>query len=279
MSFGLTDKQEKTIRDVLSSYQEVETAMIFGSRAMNTFEAGSDVDIALKGKVPRSTIVSIKSELEDTTLPYFFDILDYASINEPKLKEQIDKHGKIFYLKGWKKTTLGEVAKIISGGTPKTSVPEYWNGDIPWLSVTDFNNENRWVNQTEKHITKKGLENSSTKLLDAGDIVISDRGTVGVFAQLKRPMAFNQSCYGIKENTNSTKDFLFYLIKQNNNQLKKNVHGAVFDTITRNTFDQIEILLPSIQEQRAIAAVLSSLDDKIELLREQNKTLESTAQA
>jgi len=181
--------------------------------------------------------------------------------------------------KGWKMTTLGEVVEIIGGGTPKTDNSEFWNGNIPWLSVVDFNNDSRWVSETEKYITENGLKNSSTKLLNTGDLIISARGTVGVFAQLKIPMAFNQSCYGLKAKENSFNDFIYYLLKQNNKQFRKNVHGAVFDTITRETFDQIEIILPPLSEQHAIAAVLSSLDDKIELLREENKTLEATAQA
>lgn len=176
-------------------------------------------------------------------------------------------------------TTLGDVAEIIGGGTPKTSNTEYWNGGIPWLSVVDFNDDNRWVYRTDKSITQKGLKNSSTRLLNAGDLIISARGTVGAFAQLKIPMAFNQSCYGLRAKENSENNFLYYLLKQNIQQIKKNVHGAVFDTITREIFDQIEIIFPLLPEQRAIAAVLSSLDDKIELLREQNKTLEATAQA
>ncbi|MEI6091785.1 MAG: restriction endonuclease subunit S [bacterium] len=179
---------------------------------------------------------------------------------------------------GWKMTTLGKIAEIIGGGTPKTDVAEYWNGEIPWLSVVDFNSDQRWVQKADKHITKEGLEKSSTKLLNSGDLIISARGTVGAFAQLKCPMAFNQSCYGLTAKEITENNFLYYLIKQNNQQFKKNVHGAVFDTITRETFDYINILLPPLPEQRAIAAVLSSFDDKIELLREQNKTLEETAQ-
>lgn len=89
---------------------------------------------------------------------------------------------------------------LIGGGTPKTSNPDYWNGDIPWLSVKDFGNDNRYVYETEKHITKLGLMNSSTKLLDKGDIIISARGTVGEIATIPYPMAFNQSCYGLRAN-------------------------------------------------------------------------------
>jgi type I restriction enzyme S subunit len=179
---------------------------------------------------------------------------------------------------GWKTTTLSQVAEIIGGGTPKTTVPEYWNGDIPWLSVVDFNNGNRWVESTDKTITKAGLENSATKILEAGDIIVSARGTVGAFAQLKKPMAFNQSCYGLRAKQGYFNNFLYYLLSTSIKQIQKNVHGAVFDTITRDTFEKIDVIVPPLPEQKEIAAVLSSLDDKIELLRAQNKTLEGMAE-
>ena len=74
---------------------------------------------------------------------------------------------------------LADIIDLIGGGTPKTSVSEYWDGDIPWLSVKDFNNDNRYVYTTEKSITQTGLDNSSTKMLVHDDIIISARGTVG----------------------------------------------------------------------------------------------------
>lgn len=180
---------------------------------------------------------------------------------------------------GWLETTLGEVINIIGGGTPKTKIPEYWDGEIPWLSVVDFNNDNRWVSTTEKSITELGLNKSSTKLLNVGDIIISARGTVGAMAQLKREMAFNQSCYGIREVEDvSDKDFLFYLTKNSLKQINRNTYGAVFDTITTKTFDVININLPPLREQKAIANILTAFDDKIENLQAQNNTLEQTAQ-
>ena len=98
------------------------------------------------------------------------------------------------------KYKLSEIMDLIGGGTPKTTKPEYWDGDIPWLSVKDFNNDFRFVYETEKHITELGLNNSSTKLLQAGDIIISARGTVGEIATIPFPMAFNQSCYVARNN-------------------------------------------------------------------------------
>ena len=124
------------------------------------------------------------------------------------------------------------------------------------------------------------MENSSTKLLNAGDIIISARGTVGALAVLKKKMAFNQSCYGINNIPDiSDSDYLYYLTKDSINNFQQIAHGGVFDAITRDTFSHIDILLPPLPEQRAIAGVLSSLDDKIDLLHRQNKTLEGMAEA
>lgn len=120
------------------------------------------------------------------------------------------------------KYKLSDVMDLIGGGTPKTSKPEYWNGTIPWLSVKDFNNGFRYVYETEKTITELGLENSSTKLLQNGDVIISARGTVGEIATIPFPMAFNQSCYGLRAKSKIvTSDYLYYLIKHNVSVLKK----------------------------------------------------------
>lgn len=174
---------------------------------------------------------------------------------------------------------LSDIIELIGGGTPKTSKPEFWNGDIPWLSVVDFGGDGRWVDKAEKTITNLGLENSSTKLLKSGDIVISARGTVGELAQLKRPMAFNQSCYGIRARTGVDQDFLYYLLKKSVNYLRRQSHGGVFNTITRSTFDVVSVSIPSIVTQKKIANTLGSLDEKIELNRRMNETLEQLGQA
>ena len=179
----------------------------------------------------------------------------------------------------WKECKLSELMELVGGGTPKTSIPEYWGGDIPWLSVTDFNNGKKFCFDAEKKITERGLIESNTKLLKKGQIIISARGTVGVVSVLGRDMAFNQSSYGINAIESITcNDFLYYLLKDNVANFHSASYGAVFDTITKETFNQIVIILPPLPEQRAIASVLSSLDDKIDLLHRQNTTLEAMAE-
>lgn len=178
------------------------------------------------------------------------------------------------------KYKLSEVMDLIGGGTPKTNKPEYWNGNIPWLTVKDFNNDFRHVYKTEKTITQLGLENSSTKLLQKGDVIISARGTVGEIATLPFPMAFNQSCYGLRAKPKYvTSDFLYYLVKHCVSVLRKNTHGSVFDTITRDTFDSIEVEIPQIENQEKIAGLLGNIDEKIELNNTINNNLEQQAQA
>lgn len=176
------------------------------------------------------------------------------------------------------KTNLSKICKIIGGGTPKTTNSEYWGGNIPWLSVVDFSGDDRWVSNTEKHITELGLNCSSTKLLDRGDIIISARGTVGEIAQITRPMAFNQSCYGIRAEKDIDQNFLYYLLKKSVSSLQKQAHGGVFDTITRSTFNNIEVELPDLTEQKMIAEILGGFDEKIVNVHAQISTLNELGQ-
>ena len=110
----------------------------------------------------------------------------------------------------WKEYKLSELYELNGGGTPKTSIPEYWNGNIPWLSVTDFNTRRKYCFDAEKKITEKGLKESSTKILKKGQIIISARGTVGVISMLGKDMAFNQSNYGINAKDGLTSNDFFY---------------------------------------------------------------------
>ena len=171
---------------------------------------------------------------------------------------------------------LSDVVTIISGGTPKTSVKEFWDGDIDWLTVADFNSSNRYVNSASKKITELGLNNSNTKMLEKGDLIISARGTVGAIAQLTKPMAFNQSCFGLRGKKDKLDtDYLYYWLKNYVDVLLNKSQGSVFNTINLSTFDDIKIELPSIADQRKISNLLTLLDDKIQTNNQINQELEA----
>lgn len=170
-----------------------------------------------------------------------------------------------------------DIANLIGGGTPKTTEASYWDGNIPWLSVKDFCGDQKYVYTTEKSITEKGLNNSSTKLLEKDDIIISARGTVGEMAMIPFEMAFNQSCFGIRAKKDKVlPDYLYYFTKTKVRELKQSAHGSVFDTITRETFESLTCKVPCLTEQKNIVSILSCLDSKIELNRRINDNLTTT---
>ena len=174
---------------------------------------------------------------------------------------------------------LTQVCEVLSGGTPKTTVPEFWNGNIPWASVKDFNINSRWFSKTEKSISQLGLDSCSSVLLEPGDLVISARGTVGVVGQCKMRTSFNQSNYGLRAKSALSKnDYLYYALSYAKRALIGDTHGGMFDTITRDTLDRLLIPVPTLKVQEQIAEILGSLDMKIAANNALSKTLESIAQ-
>ncbi|WP_394564306.1 restriction endonuclease subunit S [Pantoea sp. SGAir0180] len=147
---------------------------------------------------------------------------------------------------GWELSSLSEKIKLIGGGTPKRSEPEFWNGDICWYSVKDAPADSDvFVIKTTEKITKKGLDKSSAKLLPIGTTIISARGTVGKLALTAIEMTMNQSCYAISGGEFSGPLLTYLKVKQCVDVLKRNTHGAVFDTITKSTFDTVVTLTAS----------------------------------
>ena len=178
----------------------------------------------------------------------------------------------------WVDTHLGKYCDFILGGTPKTKESAYWNGNIPWASVVDFEvDKHLWY--TEKSITERGLKESNTKLLKVKDVIISARGTVGKTVVCARPLAFNQSCYALRSKSQELdQNFLFYLINFKVIELKKKAVGGVFDTIVKDTLNDLGISLPPSNSQLIIASILSTYDSLIENNTRRIQILEEMAQ-
>jgi len=146
---------------------------------------------------------------------------------------------------GWNTKSIDELVELIGGGTPKTSIEEYWDGDIPWFSVVDAPSESDvFVIDTEKHVSDLGVKNSSTKVLRPGTTIISARGTVGKCALVSVPMAMNQSCYAVLGSEGYSDEFTYYLVRYQVAGLQQRSHGSVFSTITRDTFSSIKVPAP-----------------------------------
>ncbi|XGB43142.1 MAG: restriction endonuclease subunit S [Nodosilinea sp. LVE1205-7] len=134
----------------------------------------------------------------------------------------------------------------MGGGTPKTSISQYWDGEIPWLSGGDISSSHKsFIVSSEKAITQEGLQKSSAKLLPKFATVITTRGTVGKFALLSKPMSYSQTNYGILPKIENCFFFSYLLINHTVNELLSSAYGSVFDTITTATFRDISVALPS----------------------------------
>lgn len=129
--------------------------------------------------------------------------------------------------------------EILSGGTPKTSIGSYWNGQIPWVSVVDLS-PGPWVVATEKCITQEAVVNSAASPLPEKTVVISARGTVGRIAMTSREMAINQSCYGLLD-IDGYQYYLLQLLRRAVPELRTGAHGSIFDTITRRSFESLMV--------------------------------------
>jgi type I restriction enzyme S subunit len=164
----------------------------------------------------------------------------------------------------WEVKTFYDSIKLVGGGTPKTSIDEYWNGEIKWLSGGDIaSNHKSVVTTTERNISELGLLNSSAKLLPKYSTVISARGTVGKYCILSEPMAFSQSNYGILPVIEGCEFFTYLLVNYAVEELKSGAYGSVFDTITTDTFKNIKYGMPSTEEILEIEHIIRPMFIKV----------------
>ncbi len=181
-------------------------------------------------------------------------------------------------MSSWRECKLGDVAtRMTSGGTPSTSKSEYYDGNIPWLNTKEI--KNCRIFTTEKTITDLGLQNSSAKWIDENSVIVAMYGaTAGKVAINKIPLTTNQACCNITlDSTKADYNFIYYLLLNSFDRLDNMTSGAAQQNLNVGLISNFDISLPPLEEQKAIAEVLSSLDDKIDLLHRQNKTLESLA--
>ena len=165
---------------------------------------------------------------------------------------------------GWEVGALDDSIEILSGGTPKTSVSEYWDGEIPWYTAKDAPSlSDIFALTTERSITQAGVDNSSTKVLPAGTTIITARGTVGRLAFLGIPMAMNQTCYGLRGASDYPDFFTYWNIRNTVSDLQARTHGTIFDTITRETFKIAETVLAPADVARTFESVITPVMDRI----------------
>ncbi len=176
--------------------------------------------------------------------------------------------------KGWETGPILRQADLLSGGTPKTDVPAYWNGDISWASAKDISQcGETFLVDTERTITKQGVEKSSTKIIPAYSTVVVARGaTTGRLTMLGHAMAMNQTCYALRSKVDAP--FALYCNARHFiERLVQGGHGSIFDTITTSTFDATDVLLAPTEVLLAFDRQVTPLFRQIHANLHQSRTL------
>ena len=165
----------------------------------------------------------------------------------------------------WRERTIKQFGKVESGGTPASGNPEYWGGDVAWVTPSEITKlRSRHLEGTERTITKKGLAESSAKLLPVGTVIVCTRATVGDLAIATTPMTTNQGFKNIVPNDKHDSEFLYYLLAYNKKALIRAAAGSTFAEVSKADFEKLLFVVPERAEQRAIASALINADETIE---------------
>lgn len=171
------------------------------------------------------------------------------------------------YTEPWSTRTMDELAGIVSGGTPRSSVAAYWDGGIAWCTPTDITRQpGRFLRQTERTISREGLERSAAQLLPAGSLLLCTRATIGEVRIATTPIATNQGFKSLVPRRNVSGEFLYYKVLTLKDELSSKGTGSTFLEVSRRDIAALLFEAPASDEQSAIASVLSDVDDELDTL-------------
>jgi type I restriction enzyme S subunit len=160
-------------------------------------------------------------------------------------------------MKGWQQKTLGEVCEVVNGGTPKTSVADYWDGDHLWITPAEMGKRSSpYVSQTERKLTALGLGDSSARLLPPLSVILSSRAPIGHLVINTEPMATNQGCKGLVPGKSLDYKFLFHYLGSIVGLLNDLGTGATFKELSGAKVKEVPLPVPPLPEQKRIVALL-----------------------
>ncbi len=178
----------------------------------------------------------------------------------------------------WQRVRLGDIAEIIGGGTPSTQITSFWNGSINWFTPTEIG-ITKYVHKSQRTITPLGLKKSSAKLLPIGTILLTSRASIGDCAILKVVATTNQGFQSLIPLEKINNEFLYYLMLTLKNKLLKLASGSTFLEVSPNKIKNLLIPLPPLNEQIAIANILSDVDHEIISLKNKKRQFENIKKA
>ena len=166
----------------------------------------------------------------------------------------------------WEVKRLDEIGQVISGGTPSSTVGEFWGGNILWVTPADLSTlKFGEVTNTERKITMQGLNSSSALMISKNSIVLSSRAPIGYCAIVKEDFTTNQGCKSISPNLDNVPEFFYYNIVQHVHRIKLKGEGTTFAEISKKELEKLKFVKPLEQEQLEISKRLKSIDEKLKV--------------
>src|SRR6266849_10311326 len=158
---------------------------------------------------------------------------------------------------GWHRKQIGDVCEIVNGGTPKTGVPDYWDGQHPWITPAEMGKRlSPYVDNTERKITELGLQDSSAKMLPTSSVILSSRAPIGHLVINTVPMATNQGCKGLVPRNGLQAKFLYYYLASIVGLLNSLGTGATFKELSGQKLKEVPVPVPPLPEQKRIVGIL-----------------------
>jgi len=192
-------------------------------------------------------------------------------------KRLLDKNG-VRFSGEWKKVTLDSVADMNSGGTPKSSIEEYYGGDIPWVSIADMTKHGKWISSTERNISELGLANSSARLYPENTILYAMYASIGECSIAKVPLCSSQAILGIRPKKSLYFEFLYFFLVSLKDEIKLQGQQGTQANLNAGMVKGFSLRLPCIEEQQKIADVLSTTDQEIAALQQKLDALNSCSE-
>lgn len=181
----------------------------------------------------------------------------------------------------WIKVKISDLGQVVGGATPSTKRDEYYNGDISWITPKDLSDfKGRYIARGERNITKAGMDSCSTQLLPKNTVLFSSRAPIGYVAIAEKEMCTNQGFKSVIPNENVDYLFLYYLLKYNKDKIDAMGSGTTFKEVSGSTMRNVEVMIPESKDiQKKIAAILDSIDSKIENNQKINDNLAEMLQS
>ena len=178
-----------------------------------------------------------------------------------------------------RRVKLGQICEVVSGGTPKTNVEEYWNGEFDWITPAEINDNDYIISDTKRKITQLAIEKKKLTLLPKGTVLLSSRAPIGKVAIAGKEMYCNQGFKNLICSDEICNEYLYWYLKSKKEYLNSLGRGATFKEISKKIVENIEIKLPEIEQQRKIVNKLKEVDKIIQQRKCQSRLLDGMVQS